>query len=399
MRVDFSKNHIGYDAFGNRSRKTEYQTAGELMTTYRYNTKNQLMHETDAHGTKDYAYDHRGNLLSVTSGEEVLKAYGFDEFGNDIRTAKDIFQDSMQSFGFTGYQMDSAGGLYFAQARRYDAGAGRFVSEDFLKGHIAVPYTMNHYNYCWNRPMDLVDLNGMWPTAGVTSDLVGMYQKNKREEDVFDLSNSFPGLSEKNRDKTKNLSIFSDNWSDLEEKNENELESLLPDLKDIKNNSSQLENKTDIQIEKKTAVVVLGVSGSLGAGLNISGSVQLVVDGNGNLALQVSSGTGAEIGASGNGSVFLGGYYAPSLYSLEGFGLEEGGTAGEAIIVGGGAWQACDENGNPLYYGGYGSFGLGGEGTLASGHTSMSNTWTICEGNILDLWEKVWKSEVKGCLE
>ena len=101
------------------------------------------------------------------------ETYGFDEFGNDIRTAKDIFQDSMQSFGFTGYQMDSAGGLYFAQARRYDAGAGRFVSEDFLKGHIAVPYTMNHYNYCWNRPMDLVDLNGMWPTAGVTSDLVG----------------------------------------------------------------------------------------------------------------------------------------------------------------------------------------------------------------------------------
>ena len=267
----------GYDAFGNRSRKTEYQTAGELVTTYRYNTKNQLMLETDADGTKDYAYDHRGNLLSVTSGEEILKAYGFDaanqmsssmgrtdgtiqkavyqynglghrmgqsiatgdaapdrtirytldltrqyhnllqktgsgpdqtyfwdgnvagmeeegkdyfyfqddlgspmrlmdeagrseeaygfdEFGNDIRTAKDIFQDSMQSFGFTGYQMDSAGGLYFAQARRYDAGAGRFVSEDFLKGHIAVPYTMNHYNYCWNRPMDLVDLNGKFPS-------------------------------------------------------------------------------------------------------------------------------------------------------------------------------------------------------------------------------------------
>ena len=234
------------------------------------------MQETNANGTKDYAYDHRGNLLSVTSGEEVLRAYGFDaanqmnssmgmtdgqikkavyqynglghrmeqsiaagdaapeqtirytldltrqyhnllqktennveqtyfwdgnvtgmeeegrehfyfqddlgspmrladeagrseetygfdEFGNDIRTAKDIFKDSLQSFGFTGYQMDSAGGLYFAQARRYDAGAGRFISEDLIKGHIAVPYTMNHYSYCFNRPMDLVDLNGMWP--------------------------------------------------------------------------------------------------------------------------------------------------------------------------------------------------------------------------------------------
>ena len=266
-----------YDAFGNRSSKTEYQTAGGLVTTYRYNTRNQLLQETNANGTKDYAYDHRGNLLSVTSGKEVLRAYGFDaanqmnssmgmtdgqikkavyqynglghrmeqsiaavdaapeqtirytldltrqyhnllqktennveqtyfwdgnvigmeeegrehfyfqddlgspmrladeagrseetygfdEFGNDIRTAKDIFKDSLQSFGFTGYQMDSAGGLYFAQARRYDAGVGRFVSEDFIKGHIAVPYTMNHYNYCWNRPMDLVDLNGMWPS-------------------------------------------------------------------------------------------------------------------------------------------------------------------------------------------------------------------------------------------
>ena len=286
MRVDFSKNHIGYDAFGNRSSKTEYQTAGELVTTYRYNTKNQLMQETDADGTKDYAYDHRGNLLSVTSGEEVLKeygfdaanqmsssmgmtdgtiqkavyqynglghrmgqsiatgdaapartirytldltrqyhnllqktgngpdqtyfwdgnvagmeeegrdhfyfqddlgspmrltdeagrseeAYGFDEFGNDIRTAKDIFQDSMQSFGFTGYQMDSAGGLYFAQARRYDAGAGRFVSEDKVRGFIDVPYSLNHYNYCWCNPMIYVDLDGRFALAALVGAGVG----------------------------------------------------------------------------------------------------------------------------------------------------------------------------------------------------------------------------------
>ena len=50
-----------YDAFGNRSSKTEYQTAGGLVTTYRYNTRNQLLQETNANGTKDYAYDHRGN--------------------------------------------------------------------------------------------------------------------------------------------------------------------------------------------------------------------------------------------------------------------------------------------------------------------------------------------------
>ena len=266
-----------YDAFGNRRRKTEYTQNGKLITTYGYNTKNQLTTENSENGIRNYSYDHRGNLLSVTSGEGVLRAYGFDaanqmsssmgmtdgiiqkavyqynglghrmgqsiatgdaapartirytldltrqyhnllqktgngpdqtyfwdgnvagmeeegrdhfyfqddlgspmrltdeagrseeaygfdEFGNDIWTAKDIFQDSMQSFGFTGYQMDSAGGLYFAQARRYDSGIGRFVSEDIMRGHIAVPFTMNHYSYCWNRPMDLVDLNGKFPS-------------------------------------------------------------------------------------------------------------------------------------------------------------------------------------------------------------------------------------------
>ncbi len=294
----------GYDAFGNRNTRTEYQAAGELVTTYHYNTKNQLTQETNASGTKNYNYDHRGNLLSVTSGEEVLKAYGFDaanrmsssvdrtageitkayyqynglghrvgqtiasgnadvtqtirytldltrqyhnllqktgngldqtyfwdgnvtgmeengrdhfyfqddlgspmrladedgrseevygfdEFGNDIRTAKDIFKDSLQSFGFTGYQMDSVGALYFAQARRYDAGVGRFISEDFIKGHIAAPYTMNHYSYCWNRPLDLVDLNGMAPTAGVIKDLEEMYpelEENDNSDLVHDVS-------------------------------------------------------------------------------------------------------------------------------------------------------------------------------------------------------------------
>ena len=288
----------GYDAFGNRNTRTEYQTAGELVTTYHYKTKNQLTQEINASGTRNYNYDHRGNLLSVTSGEEVLKAYGFDaanrmsssvdrtageitkayyqynglghrvgqtiasgnadvtqtirytldltrqyhnllqktgngldqtyfwdgnvagmeengrdhfyfqddlgspmrladeggrseevygfdEFGNDIRTAKDIFKDSLQSFGFTGYQMDSVGALYFAQARRYDAGVGRFISEDFIKGHIAAPYTMNHYSYCWNRPLDLVDLNGMDPNAGVIKALMDMLKCDETVSYIF----------------------------------------------------------------------------------------------------------------------------------------------------------------------------------------------------------------------
>jgi hypothetical protein len=52
---------------------------------------------------------------------------------------------------------------------------------------------------------------------------------------------------------------------------------------------------------------------------------------------------------------------APSIYDLEGYGIEEG--------------------------------------TLASGHVTMSNTWTVCSGNILEWWNSLWEGEEQGCLE
>ena len=265
-----------YDAFGNRRRKTEYTQNGKLITTYGYNTKNQLTTENSENGIRNYSYDHRGNLLSVTSGEEVLKAYGFDatnqmtasfdlvdgqrkkatytynglghrvgqkisslipeypekkirytidmtrqyynllqkseggasqtyywdgnvvgmesngvekfylqddfgspmhlvdiygtsqecfafdEFGENLSTS---YNNTSQTFGFTGYQTDEVGDLYYAQARRYDASVGRFVSEDKVRGFVILPYTLNHYGYCWNNPVDFVDRDGNLPTV------------------------------------------------------------------------------------------------------------------------------------------------------------------------------------------------------------------------------------------
>ena len=91
--------------------------------------------------------------------------------------------------------------------RRYDAGVGRFISEDFIKGHIAVPYTMNHYSYCFNRPMDLVDLNGMWPTAVVTSDLAGMDTKSEEldESDPVHIASDLDGNGKSLRDDIKDI--------------------------------------------------------------------------------------------------------------------------------------------------------------------------------------------------
>ena len=67
--------------------------------------------------------------------------------------------------------MDSSG-LYFAQARRYDASTGRFVSEDLVRGFIFTPYTQNHYSYCWNNPEEYVDRDGYFATV-VAGAIVG----------------------------------------------------------------------------------------------------------------------------------------------------------------------------------------------------------------------------------
>lgn len=76
----------------------------------------------------------------------------------------------MQPFGYTGYQMEAAGGLHFAQARRYDAESGRFVSEDKIAGNIVRPVSLHRYGYCWNNPLVLVDLNGLEPEPITAAD-------------------------------------------------------------------------------------------------------------------------------------------------------------------------------------------------------------------------------------
>ena len=68
----------------------------------------------------------------IQSGGKRQTLYGYDEFGND-RYGN---QGELQPFGYTGYQRDKTAGSYFAQAREYLPGTGRFAGEDINKGSI-----------------------------------------------------------------------------------------------------------------------------------------------------------------------------------------------------------------------------------------------------------------------
>ena len=107
-----------------------------------------------------YLQDELGSPIRLLDAEGILcESYGYDEFGSDIYGN----QGQIQPFGYTGYQHDSVVGTYFAQAREYATEVGRFVERDVFAGSIIVPFTLNQYNYCFNSPMILVDLNGAWP--------------------------------------------------------------------------------------------------------------------------------------------------------------------------------------------------------------------------------------------
>ena len=110
-----------------------------------------------------YLQDELGSpirLLELGETEETKQmVYGYDEFGVDTYKT----QGKIQPFGYTGYGYDEVADTYFAQAREYMQGVGRFGGEDWLKGNIDKPFSLNQYGYCWGNPMGLVDRDGKTP--------------------------------------------------------------------------------------------------------------------------------------------------------------------------------------------------------------------------------------------
>ena len=108
-----------------------------------------------------YLNDMQGSTMRLLNhGGEDMISYQYDEFGTDLSGN----QGKFQPFGYTGYQRDAVAGTYYAQAREYDAGSGRFTSEDVVKGSAADPETLNAYGYCWGNPVKYVDRDGAFPT-------------------------------------------------------------------------------------------------------------------------------------------------------------------------------------------------------------------------------------------
>ena len=95
-----------------------------------------------------------GSVTEVVSTTAVLDQIIYDPFGNLVTETNATNGDR---FKFAGMEYDAVTGLYYDHARYYDAGIGRFTSQDPMGFDAGDP---NIYRYAHNSPTDDVDPSG-----------------------------------------------------------------------------------------------------------------------------------------------------------------------------------------------------------------------------------------------
>jgi RHS repeat-associated protein len=145
-----------------------------------------------------YSTDHLGSVRVVTddTGAVVFQADHL-AFGQRFGENKIDSEFEEDDLGFTGKGFDADTGLYYFNARWYDADTGRFISEDPAMD----PNNPNLYSYCANNPLINTDPTGLKNDPGDNDETVEVdweafrkaqedRQKRYEELSVFRLSNS-----------------------------------------------------------------------------------------------------------------------------------------------------------------------------------------------------------------
>ncbi len=107
-----------------------------------------------AFGSTSVLTDGNGNA------EEDLVYYPYGETFTNTGTA-DV------AYKYTGKERDGSTGLYFYEARYYDAALGRFISADTIVPNPGNPQDFNRYTYANNNPVIFTDPTGHFACGGI----------------------------------------------------------------------------------------------------------------------------------------------------------------------------------------------------------------------------------------
>ena len=116
------------------------------------------------HNGETYYYhvNGHGDVMNLTdSSGAVVAEYEYDAWGNIISQSGTMASENPHRYA--GYYYDEETGLYYLNARYYDAEIGRFITRDTFQGFEKSPQSLNKYAYCIDNPVNMEDSSGYAP--------------------------------------------------------------------------------------------------------------------------------------------------------------------------------------------------------------------------------------------
>ncbi|WP_159101251.1 RHS repeat domain-containing protein [Paenilisteria rocourtiae] len=108
-----------------------------------------------------YQYNSHGDVVALTDEDGlVIGEYVYDAWGNIVKEMLTTEEARQNSFKYAGYFHDTETGMYYLNARYYEAKQGVFLSVDSEPGDEINPLTMNGYTYANNNPVEFIDADG-----------------------------------------------------------------------------------------------------------------------------------------------------------------------------------------------------------------------------------------------
>jgi RHS repeat-associated protein len=122
-----------------------------------------------------YLHDRLGSIREVVDFDDispvdgiedtpvVVAGYTYNPYGQDH--SSECFENTglHNPFKYTGQWYDPEISQYYLRARMYDPQLMRFTGRDSHERIYEIPFSLHRYLYCWNDPVNMIDLKGEFP--------------------------------------------------------------------------------------------------------------------------------------------------------------------------------------------------------------------------------------------
>ena len=119
----------------------------------------------------------QGDIIAIVDKDaQTVARYAYDAWGECTVTQDSVGIATINPFRYRTYYFDEEIGLYYLQSRYYDANVGRFVTADCSETILSDDKLIvcNIYTYCYNDPINNVDLSGSLIASTIAKIVLGV---------------------------------------------------------------------------------------------------------------------------------------------------------------------------------------------------------------------------------